>query len=633
MMVRQYHLLRSTTTQGTPEGLLTDGYGGFFLLDTPTNYRGWHIFDSTTQQMRKIIDSIQPLHEGSVTSITYTPYSLTRHFKSGATDTFILYGHSMLYETYNISREVLLTLDHRLIYESSRLGRHFTLSQEPSNTRISFKQLQQDSSTQYTSELYIKGLTSISKKECWREQHYPLDKNRNAQSSYWVYDAITFIPQRRVVFSIAQQRHRAKVINDVAYHHFDSIRSQLHCFKQQQLQHNDSLSTQQQTAFDSATLSLLSLFQHVYPSQHTSSKSLLAGLPWFFQVWSRDELISMGGLIALAKNNSYLWKDIISRLDSYTQTILDSGIIPNMFFHSGNATADAPGWFAKRVADSISALQSSQELFIHCTSDQLFKWHNALELLLENEKNKRLQQDFIQETSLFKTGLFYSKSGETWMDTPQDGGREGYRIEIQALFDTLYSTLITLKSLLSLDTALLKKERLAFQSMVSNYFIDTNSKVIIDGLDSNGNADFRIRPNIFIAYYCSQELFSTKQWKRSFDSILHQLFLTWGGVASLDPSDPAFENTYTGEQDTSYHHGDSWYFLNNITALVLSTFKKSFSTYIEKILSASTHELLELGVGGHASEVSSANSCQGQGSLAQAWSASSYIELITSLYN
>ena len=96
-------------------------------------------------------------------------------------------------------------------------------------------------------------------------------------------------------------------------------------------------------------------------------------------------------------------------------------------------------------------------------------------------------------------------------------------------------------------------------------------------------------------------------------------------------NDERFRAKHTG--DDSYHNGDSWYFVNNIAAMVLARLDRGrYKKYIDKILKASTDEILWNGVIGHAAEISSACEQRSEGCLMQAWSAATYIELVDVLF-
>ena len=77
----------------------------------------------------------------------------------------------------------------------------------------------------------------------------------------------------------------------------------------------------------------------------------------------------------------------------------------------------------------------------------------------------------------------------------------------------------------------------------------------------------------------------------------------------------------------SYHQGDSWFWVNNLTGIVLHQVdKKSFQRYINKISETSANDILWQGIIGHHSELSSAEYFKAQGCLSQAWSSAMFIE-------
>src|SRR5665811_1810239 len=91
---------------------------------------------------------------------------------------------------------------------------------------------------------------------------------------------------------------------------------------------------------------------------------------------------------------------------------------------------------------------------------------------------------------------------------------------------------------------------------------------------------------------------------------------------------------YTGEDNTSYHAGDSWFFVNNIAAIVLYRFdREKYRDYIEKIFKASTYNILWQQAAGRPSEVSSSNIFAGQGSSVQAFSAATYVYLYRTIHH
>ena len=152
---------------------------------------------------------------------------------------------------------------------------------------------------------------------------------------------------------------------------------------------------------------------------------------------------------------------------------------------------------------------------------------------------------------------------------------------------------------------------------------------------ADGLGDKTIRPNIFLAYYFYPDLLLEHEWVKCFENSLKALWLSWGGLASLQKDHPNFCGRYRGcgEPDQSYHNGDSWFFLNNIAALAL--FKvgaKKFEEEIKAIMSAGTNDILWNGVTGYSSELSSADNFSPAGCFAQSWSAATYAETVENIY-
>jgi len=60
--------------------------------------------------------------------------------------------------------------------------------------------------------------------------------------------------------------------------------------------------------------------------------------------------------------------------------------------------------------------------------------------------------------------------------------------------------------------------------------------------------------------------------------------------------------------------------------------KMRFNDYINKILKASTNEILWSGAIGHHAEISSSAVMESQGCFMQAWSAAMYVEMVNELF-
>jgi glycogen debranching enzyme len=318
----------------------------------------------------------------------------------------------------------------------------------------------------------------------------------------------------------------------------------------------------------------------------TKEKGIYAGLPWFFHFWQRDEAICLKSIIDI---NPELGKEIFFKL-------LKNGLKRGP---GGVKNIDSVGWTIKRLDDILPFLNET-----------------------EKEKTKREIKRILEEIlwSFTENNLFVSKAHETWMDSLE---RDGARIELQAMKINMYKAL---GSLVVKEKEFYKKMENEMKSEVKKIFFD--GKNLYDGYyPKSKKLDKVIRPNIFIAAYIYPELLSKKEWITCIDNALEKLWLDWGGVSTLDKENENFSEYYTGENSKSYHQGDSWFYLNNLIAVILYRLdSKKYNSYIKKIIEASKEELLYRGVVGCHGEVSSAKELRSEGCVNQAWSSAMYLE-------
>jgi glycogen debranching enzyme len=221
-------------------------------------------------------------------------------------------------------------------------------------------------------------------------------------------------------------------------------------------------------------------------------------------------------------------------------------------------------------------------------------------------------------------GLIISELQESWMDT-KEAQRKGACIELQALFLSMLKMHNFLAKITRTKQLFKGVEKEFREKVKQTFYIDGMLLDCIDG----ALPESTIRPNIFLAYYAYPELLSRNEWKQAFDNTLKALWLDWGGLSSINHTSPLFKQEYSGADDTSYHNGDSWYYVNNYAALDMQKLDKEYyAKYIARIVSASKEELLFSGFIGCASEISSAKQMRSEGCLSQAWSNASFVELM-----
>jgi len=304
---------------------------------------------------------------------------------------------------------------------------------------------------------------------------------------------------------------------------------------------------------------------------------LFAGLPWFHQRWARDELISVKGLLIAGQNT--LAKTIV--LD-WMRKLLPDGKLPGTLTHR---VADS-GWVFVRARDLLPMLSQKEKAEV-----------------------RKAATKYLNNIAEYNTFLVADPK-ETWMDSLD---RPGARVEIQALALAAARLLRDLNAPHPFEQSLKKAVKESFWT--GKYLKDAPN-------------DPLVRPNIFIAAYAYPDLLSKSEWEQCFDHVLPKLWCAWGGLATLSKRHDGFAPEHTGEDPTSYHKGDSWFWVNNLAAIVLHDLdEKKYNKYITKIVDASIKDILTLGAIGHASEVSSARKLAAEGSPVQAWSAATFLEL------
>jgi len=309
---------------------------------------------------------------------------------------------------------------------------------------------------------------------------------------------------------------------------------------------------------------------------------MLAGMPWFTKPWVRDELISVP---ALPKQKA---RAVILK---YVHASWNGGKLP-VIFGGTNCCSDGLGLLAWAILFSgISLGKQEREILAS-------KVINSIRLLEETEN---------------EYGFIPSEEKESWMDSI---GRAGYPLETQAL----YSKAIHLAYALTGSRCYEEKRQGLLASIRKHYFADG---YLYDRL-----FDKTIRPNVFLASFFAPEILSKEEWMACFDRVLPSLWLKWGGLSSIDIYDKRFCPVSAGESDISYHNGDSWFFVNNIAALILYNLdRKKYADYIDSILNASTEEILWHNYIGRPGEISSAQALESWGCGLQGFSAAAYIYL------
>jgi glycogen debranching enzyme len=548
------------------------GYA-YFSTGKKSRYNG--VFFNLAGRMMRVIAELGI--EKQPEKIVNRLYSAELHPSGNREAFFMPHGSDSLAYMLESEDWITLSLDVRGIYEASD-GTSYELLKNDTSVTIKCKRGAED--------FFIVILADKPEYEPLGQYvptTYESDKERNSPPfEGTIYRALK-IKSKKLVLSFADDPEDASRKAEQVYNNLPKLYEEAQNRVRKMIRNGVFASEDVWMAYNCCINSL---------DQLTASDRVIAGFPWFFQPWTRDELISISNLSAQV-TKEILMRDI--------QHIKDDGRIPNILSENAQSNADSVGWLFTRVDDSMKVFTVNERNIIR-------------EKIVESIM--RLNVAYVRDL------LVCNGPKETWMDSQySDNGRAGARIEIQALTLRTYQTAYRLTK----NEKFSRLAQLTAKKVKKEFW---NGRYLSDGA-----GDPTIRPNVFIAAYVYPSLLKTDEWETCFDFVLPNLWCEWGGISSIDKKDPLFCSHSTGEDARSYHRGDSWYFLNNMAALVLHrTNAEKYRIHIAAILKASTEDILWKGMVGHHSEISSAATQQAEGCGAQAWSAAMYIELVNELY-
>ncbi len=587
---------------GKDNFLLSNGLGGYASLSGKNISKYQGIYFHEKGDFFKVVENI--LIPGAIKGLKNKFTSAIRERED--VEEFFYMPKNLNSFVYEVSsqQEISIILDCRNALDFRKWGRHYRFYHKEGMLFVKYTKKshnnedKEGNSKQY--EIYVAIVPDnldYSKTGKWEKAEYEFDKRRNDDSEIYVYNALK-INASRLVFGFGTSEESA-IENVVETLNLNSFK------ENPDVRVKFIMNNEVHMAYLCAQDALNKLHAEI-----DGIKGFFAGLPWFNHFWSRDELISLGALLILKKYN--IVKDIIMR---YIELVQEDGRLPNRYPATKLENADSVGWLFKRTYDLLVKLFAKNKLYKYFTKEELHDIKHALE---------RSIQGILQNYS--EGELIISKEQETWYDT-KPASRSGKRIEIQALQLSMYRCLRWISGILNDKQGkayAIHKEKQLKNEVRKNFW---NGHYLKDGSEDN-----TIRPNIFIAHYVYPELLSSSEWRKCFDNALPRLF-TGFGLSSIDMHSTRFHAEHTGSDDLSYHQGDSWYWINNLAAVCLFRVGKfKYAKYLNGILKGSTRDILWTGVPGCASEISSASNQEALGCFNQAWSNSTYIEMINEMF-
>ncbi len=613
--VRVTHVLGTKRLEGdarNPTIILTNKIGGYasFSATPLSRYQG--VFFNKGGEMFKIIENIIPLGAPDVSAVSNRFSWIQRERGRISEDLIFPFNHDTLIYELSEEKEILLVLDCKKAYDDRQFGRYYSIAKEGGKLVITFtkktdeKEDRSHGKTEYQLYLVIDEAKSFQIEDKFLPAAYPFDRDRGSTPwERYVYHAVR-IKAKQLVLSFSTSKDEALKENTNVINHF------AHLVQKQKTRENNARRTIRDPAVNMAYHAARNSLDQL-TCTIDGRQGIYAGLWWFFQFWSRDELISLKAW--MLQGNYHLAKEII--INNLRQLKPD-GRLPNRWPPSDLDSADSIYWIAKRVRDLLDLLDEERLTGKYFHAEERIFLKNKLETAMIGLLKNHTHNDFDS-----------CGKKETWMDTDwKDDVREGVRIEQQALRLALYKAL----RLLCKET----DDSIGYRMAVHHedeLRQKTRQAFFREGYLWDGIEDSAIRPNIFIAYYVYPELLSHGEWLACFRKALPKLWDGWGGIATIAKDHPLYCDTHTGADKRSYHRGDSWYWLNNLAAICLARVSRfTFRKEIRAILDASTREILWMGAVGHHAEISSSKQQESKGCLVQAWSAAMYVEMVEELF-
>jgi len=375
------------------------------------------------------------------------------------------------------------------------------------------------------------------------------------------------------------------------------------------------------------------------------SLTVIAGYPWFLD-WGRDTLIALRGIISAGFVSEA--KDILKQFAKFEK----NGTLPNMIRgddQSDRDTSDAPLWFFVACSDYIKTTGENNFVDEICGKRTI---REVLESIIENYITGTPNGIKMDE----KSGLIFSPSHFTWMDTNHPAGspREGYPIEIQSLWYFALEFYFKIS-----EEKKYKKLSEKVEISISELFTQSQNNCLSDCLHANSNTpaqladpDDAIRSNQLFAVtlgavkdkkLCEKIISASEQLLipgaiRSLADVpvSHPLPVFRNGELLNDPVNPYFGN-YTGDEDTqrkaAYHNGTAWTWpFPSFAEALLITYGDKASDTAKSIL-LSSQEIIEKGCILQIPEILDGNFPHAlKGCGAQAWGITELYRLLKSTY-
>lgn len=603
--------------------VLSDFKGDFVnfgVLKNFDKYQGYFVCDKDLK-LYKSIDEFDFGDNTKFTSVKYNGFFVKRNFEKtidGNTkeyyDKCYLSSNNCLVHTTTYDDWVNLDLDCREKDDFSTNNRNYYVYHEDRFVIVEYVKLRDDGSEDYRTFLAIGGHGFHTEFiEEWFLKNYEYSKERGTDPGVYVFRPLKFKSDKGMHVIFSSGFSKEEVINNLTnmldnyneIYAFNAKTSKTRVTKS--FNFDKILNSEVDLAYRLSNNAIYS-FCNEFGEDSKLHLGSYAGFFWFSDVWARDELASFNGLILNGE-------DLIvkKKIMTYINEIDSEGLIARIHKEGSLKSPDAVFWLSKRVLDFIKHLGNRvDEIFSKEELSLIFeKLHLTFNKLFDNFWD-------------YDLNLLRVKNGDSWMDT----------IDVEFPMDVQVQLLGFIESLFELSRILKFTDSGQQLYVVRDFVTESLREKYFRGgyLYSEPKGD-RVSSNIFLAYYFCPNLLSKSEWEEVFDNSIPLLQTSWGGMSSLSKKDNSFVEDYSGENNLSYHNGDSWFWINNMAAIVLDDLNSvKYLDVISGLIQSSTNDILKKGTIGFGSEISSSSEQKPEGCLAQLWSSAFFIEAIDKVF-
>jgi len=400
------NLKLSKNTKEDVSFIITNNQGSYtFLGDNPlSKYQGFYVFENT--RMFKFIDNIKLIPDGKILEIV-NKFNIIKRKRQNIVETFFMpKGYNTLIYELSKNYTINLFLDVKESYDNREWGRHYDISIIKDTILISFvkktdhREDKSHNKVEYERFLAIKvDSQNYEKIFNWELQEYSLDKIRQSYpDGRYVLNAIK-LQGKKFVFSASSNKNKALEECKIVFKNSNKlIKKNIN----ENIKLISSLKKIRRLTNKEEKISYLCALNSLLNLSITQGikTKIIAGLPWFYQSWARDELISLKALDKKIDS-----KSIFNIISKNLQNINIDGSL-NTHFQYTIKSADALGWLFLRINNFKLSVNSKTS----------------------KEKIKKIADNIILKQTINNFAI--NKSKETWMDSID---RANVRIEIQAL--------------------------------------------------------------------------------------------------------------------------------------------------------------------------------------------------------